>query len=198
MEIKRFVERWENSLRENTFLKVLILLLAAALIANGQFFKKDRVVIVPPYLSKPFTVTEKEVSPEYLEQMAVFLTTFATSFTPSNITYNITAFLRYADLSAYSEIKALLLAQKARIEKEGVTQSFFPYKAVCYEREQTVDVIGRSIRYIRDTKIFEGQEAYRLRFVYDPHSGIKLKEFRPLDENELKNTLQGQITNLQP
>ena len=158
MRIRTFLERWENSLRENAFLKALVLLLAAGLIVNGQFFKKDRVVIVPPYISQPFTVSEKKVSPEYMEQMAVFLGSFATSFTPANITYNVSTFLKYVDDSNYKPVKTALMGQKAKVEAEGVTQSFFPQKAICYEKENTVDVIGNSIRYVQDKKIFEGRE----------------------------------------
>lgn len=193
MQIKRFIERWENSLRENTFLKVLILLLVGALMVNGQFFKRDRMIIVPPYLTRPFTVTEKGVSPEYTEQLAVFLAAFATSFTPSNITYNITTLLKYVDPSAYSTVRTALLAQKTKVETQGLIQSFYPEKAVCYEKNNTVDIIGRSIRYNQNVKIFDGREAYRITFVYDPHAGLRVTGFRPLDESETVKTLQGQI-----
>ncbi len=193
MRIKTFLERWENSLRENTFLKGLSLLLALGLIVNGQFFKSDRVIIVPPYISKPFAVTDKKVSPEYMEQMAIFLSTFAASFTPASFSYNIATFLKYVDQSVYTDVKTLLMAQKARVEKEGVIQSFFPQKAIVYEHDNTADVIGQSIRYCKDLKIFEGQEGYRITFVYRPNSGLRIQGFRPLEEAELKSTLQGKI-----
>ncbi len=193
MLIKTFLERWENSLRENAFLKVLILLLAVGLIVNGQFFKKDRVVIVPPYISQPFTIAEKKVSPEYLEQMAVFLGTFATTFTPANISYNVSTLLKYVDDSAYKAVKTVLMGQKARVETEGITQSFFPQNVICYEKENVVDVIGRAVRFVQDRKIFDGREGYRLSFVYRPESGLRVREFRPLEETELKNTMLGKV-----
>jgi len=55
MRFEKWIRDWKTALAENFFLRSLCLLLALGLILNASFFKKrERIIIVPPELSKQF------------------------------------------------------------------------------------------------------------------------------------------------
>ena len=186
MRLSKFLERWENCLRENTFLKIAILLLSLALIANGQLKRPVRVIVVPPEVKKPFWVEKNRVSPEYLEQLAIFLVTFNANYSPSSIDYNIKALRHYISPRAYARIEQELLVQKVKIKQNHIAQSFFPKKAITYHGRQTVDVLGTVYRFVRNKEIFKGKAGYRVTLSYEVNTGdIKVTELRPLTNLEI-------------
>jgi len=186
MRLSKFLERWENCLRENTFLKIAILLLSLALIANGQLKRPVRVIVVPPEVKKPFWVEKNRVSPEYLEQLAIFLVTFNANYSPSSIDYNIKTLRHYISPKAYARIEQELLVQKVKIKQNRIAQSFFPREAVTYHGRQTVDVLGTVYRFVQNKEIFKGKAGYRVTLSYEVKTGdIKVTELRPLTNLEI-------------
>jgi len=187
MRLSKFLEKWENCLRENTFLKIAIFLLALALIVNGQLKRPVRVIVVPPEVKKSFWVEKNKVSPEYLEQLAIFLVTFNANYSPSSIDYNIKTLRQYITPKAYAKIEQDLLVQKVKIQQNHIAQSFFPKKTVTYPgKTQTVDVLGTVYRFVRNKEIFKGKAGYRITLSYETSTGdIKVTELRPLTNLEI-------------
>ncbi|MCH9743268.1 MAG: type IV conjugative transfer system protein TraE, partial [Proteobacteria bacterium] len=62
---------------------VLIVLVALLFKSSGSFSQ----TIIPPNLSQPFTVTNNEISPSYLEDMAVWVAYLSEDYTPKSIEY---------------------------------------------------------------------------------------------------------------
>ena len=85
--LPKYVEQWENAIRDKLFLKLLALLLALALIANGLFRRAtNRVVIYPPEVKQEFWVGQRSASKQYLVQMALMYLHFLLDIHPRNAT----------------------------------------------------------------------------------------------------------------
>lgn len=155
MKLEYFLEQWENDRLQRSAWQILALLLALGLIANGLFFSKPQVVLVPPDLSSEAWIREDLASPEYLEQLAVFFTTFVGNYTPQNIDYVKKIFLSYVEPSEYEDIENVLQAQAEDIKRYNITQTFSPLR-VELRRGGLAYVYGQQKRFqagsLKETK----------------------------------------------
>jgi hypothetical protein len=61
--LPKYVEAWENAIRDKAFYKLIIILLGIALITNGLFRSfTARVMVYPPELKKKFWMTPGKAS----------------------------------------------------------------------------------------------------------------------------------------
>ncbi len=87
---------------------------------------RERVVIVPPEIHKSFWVTSNNVSPEYLSEMVLFLSSLSLNLTPNNASMQHTVLLRYVDPVYLDTLKKQLIEVEDRLKKEHMTMTFFP------------------------------------------------------------------------
>ena len=69
---------------------------------------REKTIVTPPVLEKSFWVHGDDVSPEYLEQMALFFAGLALTYHPDNVDDQVRLFLRYADPLVYGALAARL------------------------------------------------------------------------------------------
>lgn len=85
----------------------------------------ERIVLVPPEISKSFWVDGHHVSPEYLSEMAHFFVNLRLTASPGNIGAQHRTLLRYVDSASYSDIRSQLQLEAERIKSFGITTSFY-------------------------------------------------------------------------
>ena len=100
MEIGKLSRQFEATTGIGRIIQMLAILsilgsfiLAAALFI--QVNKSHRETLVPPHINKTFWIDGEKVSPEYLEQMGLFVLQLAVNNTPSSVDYNNQVLLRY-------------------------------------------------------------------------------------------------------
>ena len=165
MRFEKWIRDWKTALAENFFLRSLCLLLALGLILNASLFKrKERVIVVPPELSKQFWVESKRVSPEYLEQMGVFFAILGGNLSPSNAAYNVKFLSSYIPSDVYGDVKTELASQAHYIVKQNITQAFFPSAVNVIEGENRVLVEGNVIRNIGTTRVSQEKMIFNVKF----------------------------------
>lgn len=165
MKFEKWIRDWKTALAENFFLRSLCLLLALGLILNASFFKKgERVIIVPPEITKEFWIEKNRVSPDYLEQMGVFFATLGGNLSPSNAAYNVKYLSNYIPPDVYSDIKTELASQAYYISKNNITQAFFPYAVKVIDGENRVLIEGNVIRNIGTTRISNEKMVFNIKF----------------------------------
>jgi conjugal transfer pilus assembly protein TraE len=175
MRFEKWIRDWKTALAENFFLRSLCLLLALGLILNASFFKKrERIIIVPPELSKQFWVEQNRVSPEYLEQMGVFFAIMGGNLSPSNAAYNVKFLSNYIPPDVYSDVKTELSSQAHYIAKNNITQAFFPTAAKVIDSENRVLIEGNTVRNIGTTRISQEKMVFNVKF--------RVKDFKLLVE----------------
>ena len=101
---------------------LLVLLLVGSMLANVTLAAfamhmagRERVVVVPPSISKTFWVESERVSAEYLEQMAYFLLQLTLNVTPQSIDHQSRVLLQYAAPASYGELRSVLATAAERL-----------------------------------------------------------------------------------
>ena len=174
----KWIRDWKTALAENFFLRSLCLFLAIGLILNATVFKSnDRVVIVPPQVTKQFWIESKRAAPEYLEQMGMFFAMLGGNLSPENAEYNVSLLIHHiGGSSGTSDAKADLAAQALYIKKNNITQSFYPSAVNVDPEYNTVTIEGEVIRNIGTTKISREKMFLRMKFYLENYK-LWLQEF---------------------
>lgn len=137
-------------------------LLAAILLTSTN---THRETLVPPTINKTFWVDDAAVSPEYLEQMAVFLLQLALNVTPANAEINHQAFMRYVAPANFGQIQKSLRSQVAELKELNVSTAFYPSSVALHPNHpNTIVVSGISVTWAADRRLPDRSVAYRLRF----------------------------------
>ena len=81
----------------NGVLLILLLIMSLCL-----FFKRERIVVLPPEVRREFWIEGNRFSPGYLEEMAAYFLHLSLDVNQSTLIYNTGILMRYADsTSAY-------------------------------------------------------------------------------------------------
>lgn len=108
---------------------------------------KNRVLVVPPDISKTFWVDNSQVSKEYLLQMGVFLAQLAYDVTPSSVDYNNTVLLHYVDPQDYgAEQKAAAVAASQLKQDQAATM--FNIEEPIYGQDMEIALQGHLNTYV--------------------------------------------------
>jgi type IV conjugative transfer system protein TraE len=142
-------------------LLLVVLGLVVALIANGFFARQVVVHVAPVDVTRPYEVTDRSASPEYLKQMALSLTPLFANVTPSSVDVSHAAFRRYLAPRAYGAISEALTADAQYIKQYQVARVFWPDQVE--QQGDRVTLIGREHRMIGHNKVAEEERAYTLR-----------------------------------
>ena len=139
----------------------LSLLLATALAARSN---NVRTVVVPPVVSKTFWVDDAAVSPEYLEQMALFVAQLVYNVTPANADYNTRILLNHAAPAFYGALRQQGEATAKRLRADNAT-TLFGVRAVTHDPGGLrVALHGVLSTYINDKRVAEVPKVYLLIF----------------------------------
>lgn len=138
------------------------------LLVGFMFFMvgRERVVIVPPEIQKSFWVTSGRVSPEYLSEMVLFLTSLSFNMTPSNAAMQHNILLRYVDPSYYETLKVQLIEVEDQIKKEHITTSFYPNDIKVDTNKLIAEVSGDLQYTVGDTQLAPTHVSYQIKFSY--------------------------------
>lgn len=101
----------------------MILSCAVVLLTVLQFFKNERIVIIPTAGSS-FWVEKSKVSSSYLDSMGVFLSDLLLNRSPADAEWKNKAILEHVHPAFYHEIRKQLLQDKKRILEQEQTFVF--------------------------------------------------------------------------
>lgn len=132
-----------------------------------QANKSSRETMVPPVIYKTFWVEDQKVSPEYLEQMGLFLMQLALNNTPVNAEYNAKQLLRYAAPASYGELEAALLGNAQRLKRDNASTFFSPRAVTVDGAKNAVSFNGVQTMFIADRRVSEKPANYTVRLGYN-------------------------------
>ena len=165
----KWIRNWKSALAENFFLRSVTLLLGISLVITTLMLsvKTERILLVPPKMTKEFWVERERVAPEYMEQMGVFIATLVGNLSPGNAEFNVNMLIKhYLDPSHQNpEVIQELLNQAAYIKKNNITQAFFPSSISIVDPENMkVRVEGSNIINIGTARVSGEKASYLIRF----------------------------------
>jgi conjugal transfer pilus assembly protein TraE len=162
----KWIKDWKSALAENFFLRVLCLLMAVGLIMNATFFKKkEKIIFSPPRVEREFWVEDDKASPEYLEQMAVTLSTLGGNLAPKSAHYNVGVLASYFAPGHGPEMKTELATQADYVKKSNLTQSFYPLDVKADEEKNEAIVEGDMIRYVGTQRVAQEKMVFKMKFL---------------------------------
>jgi conjugal transfer pilus assembly protein TraE len=129
-------------------------LTAAALATKSN---THRQTLVPPEISKTFWVEDRNVSAEYLEQMALFALQLALNNTPSSAEFNARQLLKYVAPASYGEIEKTLLAG-ARAEGQQLVDDVRCHADPAIAGRNAISVTGLQATWIGDKRVPDPQD----------------------------------------
>lgn len=168
----------------------LALLLAGSMLANVtlavfaiRMADRERVVVVPPSISKSFWVESERVSAEYLEQMAYFLLQLTLNVTPQSVDHQSRVLLQYAAPASFGELRSALATAAERVKRDGASTVFSAQDLAVDEHAQRVGVRGLLTTFISDRRVSEVSKGYAIELQYSG-GRIFLKAFRETSPND--------------
>ncbi len=165
----RWIRNWKSALAENFFLRSVTLLLGISLVVTTIMLsvKSQRILLVPPQITKAFWIERNRVAPEYMEQMGVFVATLVGNLSPTNAEFNVNMLIKHYLDPAHNnpEVVRELLGQAAYIKKNNMTQTFFPSSiSVIDPDNMKVRVEGSNIINIGTNRASGEKVSYLIRF----------------------------------
>lgn len=140
------------------------------IVLTGLLLFKDSVVttvLVPIHheaTENSWLVTDKSVSPEYLNRVARDLLVMATHSTPMNVDYNRQALLKYVSPHSFGAIEAELLNQANEIKQKRASYMFDVTTATTNAKALEVTFEGLKRTFIGERETERKRTAYQLKF----------------------------------
>jgi conjugal transfer pilus assembly protein TraE len=139
---------------------------------------REKTIIAPPTVDKAFWVHGDEVSPAYLEQMALFFASLALTYHPDNIDAQVRLFLRYADPQVYGALATRLEADTERVRRNRLSSVFYAQEVRIQGHE--VRLTGQLTTWVGEKPVKTRQAAFRFRFDYR-NARLFVSEFEEVD-----------------
>jgi len=158
--------------QRNIFAAIALLLSVGTILLSGLlFFKRERVIVVPPVVEKEFWVDGKHVSPTYLEQYGYFLGQLLLGKSSHSAPSQRTILLRHTAPQFAGTLKQKLLEEEALLKKQNASYTFFPTSVRVHPEKSEVLLEGDRIFFVSGKQISSEKECYLLKFIF---SGSRL------------------------
>ena len=148
-------------------------------LTNFYLVGKERVVVVPPIVSRDFWIATDSVSDSYLEQMTEFFAGLLLNVTPNSFSVRAEHLLQHVEPKAYPAIKAQLVEQQMEIQRRAMSTSFHPSSFKIDRGRLLVELKGELMMWVGNAPIESQSKTYQLQFVQ--HQGrLYIQQFKEL------------------
>lgn len=150
----------------------ILSLLAVALLLNNLvlsgvvFYKRERIILVPPRVTKQLWVQGNQVSKEYLTEMGAYLSKLFLDLSPSTVVYNHGILLTYATPEAYGSLKKQFLKEGEEYTKLQLSTHFKPVEILANPETLEVTIKGSMSSYVAGKHIRDSQETVAIQFTH--------------------------------
>lgn len=192
MDAQRYaddLQRLQTHLRHTQFLNFgLVVALLVALWLVASHVGRERTVVTPPALEKSFWISNGEASPEYVEQMAVWIASLILDVTPDTVEYKARLLLRYTDPRAHGELKERQLLEAARLKRDNAS-TYFDLETINVHADKLAALVsGKLHTRINGTAVPEQTRHYLVRFRLDA-GRAQLIQFEDIPHADLAKAL---------
>ena len=157
------------------------LLLVNILLSLTLLFRSERTVIVPPGFTQKFWVQGNKVSASYVEELALFWSSFILEISPESAAIRRAIILRHVSPSGYGRLKHQLIAQEKRIQKLRVVTCFQPIKVTV--RGMQAAVTGDLIQFLGEKRISQTRNTYDIDFALR-HGQVLVQRFQKREKKD--------------
>ena len=154
------------------------LLVSNILLSIFVMSRSERVILVPPAITRPLWSENSHLSKEYLEEMSLFMAHLILDNSPDRAEYQRHLLMKYVSPDSYGKIKAQLLSQAETFKKNSVSTCFRPLDVKVWPKTHRVQINGKLSSFVGEKKISERDETVVIQFEMN-HGRIFIKSFTP-------------------
>lgn len=143
-----------------------ILLFNNLILSGAAFYNRERMILVPPRITKQLWVQGNEVSKEYLTEMGAYISKLFLDLSPSTVTYNHGVLLTYATPEAYGALKKQFLKEAEEYTKLQLSTHFKPVEILTNPETMEVTIKGSMNSYVAGKHIRDSQETVAIQFTH--------------------------------
>jgi conjugal transfer pilus assembly protein TraE len=140
----------------------------------GYAHSHHQVHFIAPRITHDFSISQSDVSDDYLRDMTSFLVSLRFNVTPSVTTEQFNDFLKYISPSLYGDIRAQLTKEIEDIKHEHLTTAFYPMNYEIDSKHLQVRVTGEMRRYVGSELMSDLREMFLIQYEY-LHGLLKIK-----------------------
>ena len=151
----------------NAWIRIAVLMGVSTLILSVcVFYKTEKVILVPPHITKSFWIRGDEVSKSYLEEMGVYMTKLLLDLSPSNLDHNHRVLLRYATPEAHGKLEKQFFEEAQEYKGLQLTTHFKPVSVTANPQKLEVEVKGTLTSFVASKEVKSTQEILCLKFTH--------------------------------
>ena len=124
----------------------------------------EKTIILPPDVTKPFSIHLDKVSPSYIEQMTRYFSQLLLTYHKANVDTQFDTILRHVHPRAYANLKAALHAKASRVQRHLIGSVFHPMGIHVSKMKATIN--GELISMIGKKIISRTQNYYEFEYAY--------------------------------
>ena len=139
-----------------------VLLVLSLILSICLFFKRERIVVLPPEVRREFWIEGNRFSPEYLEEMAAYFLHLSLDVNQSTLPYNTEILMRYADSATCNYLRDKYERDIQKLKKNDASTNFEIKELTVYPDQNVVRAEGTLNRYCGSKMIKSSQETYEV------------------------------------
>jgi len=143
-----------------------ILLLNNLILSGTAFYKRERIILVPPRITKQLWVQGDTVSKDYLTEMGAYLSKLFLDLSPSTVSYNHGILLTYATPEAFGPLKKQFLKEAQEYTKLQLSTHFKPSEITADPETLAVTIKGSMSSYVAGKHLHDSQETVAIQFTH--------------------------------
>ncbi|ATD39099.1 type IV conjugative transfer system protein TraE [Aeromonas salmonicida] len=163
------------------FLAMLITNLVLGYTSYQALTHQSRTLI-PPTISKAFTVSDGAVDEPYLEQMADYFLYLKLNVTPANVARQFGQLLEYVDEQSWHSVQPKLLREATVIKKDNISSQFSVEGIRISLDTLQVQLYGKLQKYVGQRALEPEMKWYQVSFSYE-HGVIGLLSIEEVEVN---------------
>jgi conjugal transfer pilus assembly protein TraE len=141
-----------------------LMAMSTIVLSSALFLKNERIILVPPHITKTLWVEGGTISKEYLEEMGLYMSKLLLDLSPTSFAYNHEALLRYATPESYGALKKQFFEDGEYYTKLQLSTHFKPTEVKANPSKLSVDVKGSLTSYVAGKEIRTSLETISLQF----------------------------------
>jgi len=171
---KKYKFKLDKYIYENWTFRIVTLILSGVIVYEGILLSdkvnNQKVVVLPPKVTKPFWVAGSKVSKSYLEQMGQFVAFYLFDIDKNTAKTSVENILTYVEPKFYGIVKKMLYEQVQYIIDNDIARVFYP-SSIDVSKKGTIkvtgilkDIIGNKIVNSRQVELTIGYKVKQGRF----------------------------------
>lgn len=172
MDTDKYFGEMDMEKRKNRKLQWVVAACIAIILIQASSIRaqtgETKTAFLPPEISKPFWISSEDASPEYFEQLGMFINNLPLNVTPETVKEACKQYLNYVLPKDRDKYKKKCDVDEARVRRDGSSQMFS-------NREVRTDAKNRRVAFtgvlttIVGGKAFPSNQTYVMEFV--PYGG---------------------------